>query len=265
MKILLPPTQAHRRRTTEAVRGRTLGFLAAVATVFGTLVGLERPTLALQGGEDASTLPVLIDKRYGVQNHIDVHVQFSTPLVAKFVESTGVMLGADYGIRDWGSLGLVGGFWGGGETDVVDQVRQTRGAAPLSDLHRMVWAAGVDATFIPFYGRVSFASEYNPGFDLYLFAGGGVLGTERELGSPADGGARPDPETNVGPYGNFGVGLHFHVFDFMALRLEYRQFLFEDPEIPPEELQATTGDPDDAGGGVGTAQQFQIGLQFEVF
>jgi outer membrane beta-barrel protein len=214
---------------------------------------------ALQGGEDPATLPVLIDKRYGNRSALTAHLQFSTPITSKFVESTGAVLGVDYGVFDWMSVGLVGGFFGGGEASIVDQVRGTVGTAPLTDLDRMVWIGGVDVTFTPIYGRISFASEYNPAFDLYALIGGGALGTERVLGSEALG--TQSTETGVTAYGNFGLGFRFHILDWLALRTEYRQMIYPDSEIPPSELANATGGEGN-GGGLSTAQQFQVGVQF---
>lgn len=215
------------------------------------------PAWALQGGEDPATLPVLIDKRYGNDSNLTVHLQFSTPITAKFVESTGIVGGVDYGLLDWLSLGLVGGYFGGGEADIVDQVRATLGGAPLTDLDRMVWFGGLDVTFTPIYGRISFASEYNPAFDVFGFVGGGLLGTERNLGGVDSG----QTETGTTGYGNFGFGFRFHVLDWLAVRTEYRQLLYPDSNIPQSELDVATGLRNDTGGGLSTAQQFQIGLQ----
>ncbi|NJK89678.1 MAG: outer membrane beta-barrel domain-containing protein [Myxococcales bacterium] len=204
----------------------------------GVIIATSAPALALQGGEDASTLPVLIDKRFGNRGHLDVHLQFSTPIVAKFVESTGVTLGVNYSITDWLAVGALGGFFGGGETDIVEPVRlnQSGGTAPLTDLYRMVWVAGADVTFTPLYGRISFASEYNPAFDVFGFVGGGAMGTERQLAGETE-------TTDTTFYGNLGFGFRFHILDFLAIRTEYRQFIYPDPDIPQSE-RAGRDEPD---------------------
>ncbi len=69
------------------------------AGVLAVLAG-ERTALALQGGEDPSTLPVLIDKRYGAGGRHQLALFFSTPLVSKFVESTGGYLSYTYNFTD---------------------------------------------------------------------------------------------------------------------------------------------------------------------
>jgi outer membrane beta-barrel protein len=253
------PRSARRAARPLLQRGFRLG-LAVVLTWAATSAVDASRAWALQGGEDPATLPVLIDKRYGLKNRLTAHVQFSTPITSKFVESTGVVGGVDYGLYDWLSVGLVGGFFGGGEADIVDQVRATLGTAPLTDLDRMQWFGGVDVTFTPIYGRISFASEYNPAFDVLAFVGGGALGTERKLGNEVTG---TTTETGVTAYGNFGFGFRFHVLDWLALRTEYRQLIHPEDEIPlSEQANSTVDDPSDRGGGLSTAQQFQIGLQF---
>lgn len=245
-----PPARSHRQVVRRGFR-----LALATAATWAALAAVDAPRAwALQGGEDPSTLPVLIDKRYGNQRHFTGHVQFSTPLASKFVDSTGVVVGFDYGILDWLSVGLVGGFFGGGEASIVDQVRVQVGGGDLTDLDRMQWVAGLDVTFTPIYGRISFASEYNPAFDVFGFVGGGAIGTERVLGVPG----ATTTDTGVTGYGNFGVGFRFHVLDWLAVRTEYRQFIYPDSEIPPSERADINAD---AGGGISTAQQIQVGLQ----
>jgi len=234
---------------------RGLRLTLATALTWAAAMAADAPRAwALQGGEDASTLPVLIDKRYGNGQAITAHVQFSAPLTSKFVESVGVVGGVDYGLLEWLSLGLVGGYFGGGEVDILEEVRTA--GAPLTDLDRMVWFGGLDVTFTPIYGRISFASEYNPAFDVLAFVGGGLMGTERLLGPTG----ATVKETSTTGYGNFGLGFRFHILDFLAIRTEYRQFIYPENEIPQSELD-TAFDASDPGGGISTAQQIQVGLQ----
>jgi len=247
------------RRTAQRAPQRGFHLALASALCWVALAAVDAPRAwALQGGEDPSTLPVLIDKRYGLKNQLTAHVQFSTPIAAKFVESTGVVGGVDYGIFDWFSVGLVGGFFGGGEANIVEQVRALNRQAELTDLDRMQWFGGVDLTFTPIYGRISFASEYNPAFDLFAFVGGGAMGTERQFGGLNE--LSEPSQTDVTGYGNFGFGFRFHVLDWLAVRTEYRQLIYPENEIPLEE-QRNPGGTTDVGGGISTAQQFQIGLQ----
>lgn len=236
-------------RSQRARPGRRLGAARAGAALlaFAVLSG-PIPALALQGGEDVGTLPVLVDQRYAQSSQLQLYANFSFPLVSKFVESYGVVGGATYNIRRWIGVGVVGGGFGGGEVDVISDVRlQTANELDLTDLHRMVWFAGAEATFTPIYGRISFAGEYNPAFDVFAVVGGGVVGTERDLstGSTADGVVISSSQTTA--YGNAGFGFRFHILDPLALRVSYRLFLY------PEGSESQSG--------LTAAQQLQVGLQ----
>jgi outer membrane beta-barrel protein len=264
-----PPPSAFGRvgAFTPIFRRRVLSIAVAVLTATAAA-----PAWALQGGEDPATLPVLIDKRYGNEGRFQAYALFSTPLVAKFTESTGAVVGANYNFNDWLGAGVVGGFFGSSEVDIVTDVRVLSetidgdGGAPLTDLFRLVWFAGADVTFTPLYGRVSFASEYNPAFDLFLLAGGGVAGMERNVGAPPVDQPDASLETvdEVTGYVNFGAGLRFHVLEWLAIRGEYRHFLLLEPDIPsgPAPEPDERVDPDDEAGTLQQVQQVQIGVQF---
>jgi outer membrane beta-barrel protein len=207
---------------------------------------------ALQGGEDPDTLPVLIGKRYGEQGRLQLWVTGSIPLISKFTEMYGVTGGAGYAFSRLISVGVTGGFFGGGEVDVIEDLRLASGTElQLTDLHRMEWFAGADVIFTPIYGRISFASEYNPAFDLYALVGGGVVGTSREV-TPGAGGVAQD-QSSVTAYGNFGFGFRFHFIDWLALRTEYRLFLYPEASAFPQNVD---------GGGLTAAQQLNLGFEF---
>ena len=58
----------------------------------GSLIGsalTQQRAFALQGGEDPSLLPVLIDKRFSGRSRHQVGVLFSSSMADKFIESIG--------------------------------------------------------------------------------------------------------------------------------------------------------------------------------
>ncbi|MEM1022744.1 MAG: outer membrane beta-barrel domain-containing protein [Myxococcota bacterium] len=239
-------------RVARLTRAALLGALSC-----GFLLASSQPAHALQGGEDPSTLPVLIDKRYGNEGKLQAYLLFSTPLTGKFTESNGGILGVNYNFLDWLGVGLVGGIFATDEISVVaDEVRQS-GRAPLPDLFRMQWMAGADVTFTPLYGRVSFASEYNPAFDLFVLVGGGLTGVERTVGPVGS----TDSVSETTGYANAGFGTRFHFVDFLALRIEYRHILMFEPDIPQGELNINTGPDDAPSTALTNVQQIQLGFQ----
>jgi outer membrane beta-barrel protein len=192
---------------------------ASVATV--------APAHALQGGEDPDTLPVLIDKRFGMRSRHQFSVNFATALATKYVEASGVLVTYDYNFRDWIGLEIGGGYLFGSEASIMDEVRlQTGSMEPdLNDLYQLQWMANANLMFVPVYGKISFASEFDPSYDIFLTAGGGVGGIRKQFGFE-----NPTFESKVTPMFNFGGGLRFYVIKELALRAEFRNYFFPDPK-----------------------------------
>jgi outer membrane beta-barrel protein len=186
-------------------------FGLAVAVALALYAGAAEKAYALQGGEDPALLPTLLDKRFGMGGRHHLSLFFSTSIVTKFVEGTGIQLGYQFMFTDIFGLELSGGYYFSDETNIMKEVRINfpgQDHPPLSDLFQMNWNASLDLVVVPFYGKLSFASEVDPSFDIYIVAGGGVIGAKRAEGPPD----APLPSTNKITYGfNGGVGLR--IFD----------------------------------------------------
>lgn len=224
-------------------------------TVALALAALAEPALALQGGEDPSLLPVLVDKRFGAGGRHQLGLQFSTALASKFVEGTGGSLTYGYNFGNLIGLELNGAFFATDEASIMAQVRcPLNGNEPqLSDLHQFQWTAGGAITMVPVYGKMSFASEFDPAWDLLLLAGGGVAGVKRQTGltnsqlNQCPGLPSATYESKTVPLFNFGLALRFYITKLIGLRVELRDYFFPDPG------------PD---GGLSFNLHFQAGLQF---
>lgn len=222
------------------------------ATVLTSTLYAESSAFALQGGEDPSLLPVLVDKRYGMRGAHQLSLAFSTALATKFIETSGVYLTYGYSFTDIIGLELGGGVFFGGESNIMAEVRKEFSTTepPLSDLYQMVWSAGLDLIVVPLYGKMSFASEVDPAYDLFLVAGGGVSGLKRQVGETGS-------TSSMQPTFNFGLGFRFYILRMLALRLEFRNYFYPDPEPNPTGVEDTTGtDP------LTFNLHFQVGLQF---
>ena len=198
---------------------------------------------ALQGGEDPSLLPVLIDKRFGQDGRFMASAMFSTGLATKFVEHTGAMVMFGYNFTDMIGLEVGGVFFAGSESKIMEQVRMhfVSEEPALPDLYQMQWSAGANFMLIPLYGKISFASEVDPGYDLFLTAGGGAGGSRRLL---RDGSF----DQVVTPVFNFGLGLRFYLNRLIGIRLEMRDYFY--PESDPGQSGLTFN------------LHFQAGVQF---
>lgn len=196
------------------------------ATIAG-LFASEPAALALQGGEDPALLPVLVDKRFGERGRHQLSLALSTSMASKFVEATGGFLTYAYGFTDVIALELGGGFFLGSESSIMQEVRQNFPGQepPLSDLYQIQFLANADLMLVPIYGKMSFASEFDPSFDLFLVAGAGIAGTRRQVGID-------DTKTfdsKITPAFNFGLGFRFYFSRLVALRVEFRDFFYPDP------------------------------------
>jgi outer membrane beta-barrel protein len=191
----------------------------------------EETAFALQGGEDPALLPVLVDKRYGAGGRHQLSLVFSTPMVTKFVESTGAYLAYDLNFSDVIGVEIGGGFFKSGESSIMKEVRDNFPGQepPLSDLYQMQWVAQVDFVLVPIYGKISFASEVDPSFDLFILAGGGVAGVRRLF---LDSSGAENFDSKIAPAFNAGFGFRFYFNRLLALRLEIRDFVY--PEQAPD-------------------------------
>ena len=242
----------------------------ASCLVFAGLAAGQSDALALQGGEDPALLPVLIDKRHGGEDRHQLSLMFGTTMVTKYTEGLGVYGTYQYNFTDMLGVEVGGGFFATDETAIMQQIRaQGRRSAAgfvepyFSDQYAMQWTAMANIVFVPIYGKMSFASEFDPSFDVFLFAGGGVVGARRGLGGFRESTGIPTSfESAVTPAGDFGGGFRFYFTRLIALRLEVRAWLY--PELVSS---ADLSDPavqleDDITGGITSVLNFQVGLQF---
>lgn len=230
---------------------------ALAAAALAAVLLAPAPALALQGGEDPALLPVLIDKRFGMDSAHQLSLQFSTSFATKLVESVGIYAAYGYSFTDIFGLELGGGYFFGSESSIMQTVRATLGGLepPFSDLYQLQWMANLNAVLVPFYGRISFASELDPAWDFFALAGGGAFGIRKQVGG--DGAVSYDSTVTAGF--NFGAGLrfYFNLFDTrMALRLEFREYFFPDPANNPSNDPNKNNDP------ITWNLHFQSGLQF---
>ncbi|MEO1230837.1 MAG: outer membrane beta-barrel domain-containing protein [Myxococcota bacterium] len=256
-----PPSLPVARRAGGDLGKRHLRVVATTLALALSLAGLPRSAWALQGGEDASTLPVLIDKKSGLAGKFQISPMFSTTLASKFTESTGVNLNLQYNFIDQLGIEVVGGFYAAGEAQILEQIRAEINRDPLlSDMHQMQWLVAGNLVWTPIYGKISFASEWNPSFDLYLLAGGGVVGTNRDV---ATSGPVPNTsESDVAPHFDFGGGLRIFVLPWLAVRLDVRNYFYEDPDAGEMSEDATTENPDGLISGFTNVLAGQVGVQF---
>ncbi len=134
------------------------------------------------------------------------------PLGARFnyfiLENIGVELSGSYSLKNESSLDeTVTDPRGIGAQDIL-----------IGDTQRIHSSLAV--LWSPFYGKTSFYNSALNYFDIYVAAGAGVVVTETQpdFNTPAT------SDTNV--KGVLGAGLAYYFGQSVALRLDYRQFLY---------------------------------------
>ena len=244
------------RRTQ--IGGAHLALRAGLAScvVFAGVAAGQSDALALQGGEDPALLPVLIDKRYGGENRHQLSLMFANSVVAKYTQGTGGYLAYQYNFIDMLGIEIGGGFFGTSDTSILEDVRvRTAGETTLPDMYAMQWTATANVVFVPIYGKMSFASTFDPAFDIFLLAGGGVVGTRRGFQENANG--EPQQfETSTTWTVDVGGGIRFYIIDLLALRLEVRNWFYPEPANFQAEGNGRSI------GGLTSVLNFQAGLQF---
>ena len=205
-----------------------------------TLVA-ETSALALQGGEDPALLPVLLDKRYGANATHKLTLMGGSTVATKLVEDIPIIANYQYHFMDMLGVGATAGFFIGSETSIGDAIRAkgvdpacdpdaVANCEPLGDLYQMQWLVSGDIVFTPLYGKISFASEWNPSFQFYLFTGFGAGGVRRKQAGFSGGAIQTTGHNSKVTFvGSFGVGLRLDILDWFGLRWEFRNFYFPEP------------------------------------
>lgn len=155
-------------------------------------------------------------KRFGVSlygglipnNIFEQYVPVGLRMSYFILENIGVELSGSYNI----SL----------KTRLENQIREESGLAAgqvlIGDTQLSHTNFGI--VWSPFYGKAAF---YNSGllhFDLFLFAGAGVVVAQTTPDFNAD------PETEIKPEGALGGGIAFFLGDHVVGRVDFRQFVF---------------------------------------
>lgn len=255
----------------------------ALATALAVTAAGEQRAQALQGGEDPALLPTLLDKRYGLGGRHNIALSFSTSLVTKFVEGAGPSLAYQYMFNDIIGFEISGSYFFSDETNIMKEVRVNFPGMehpPLSDLFQMQWNANLDLVLVPFYGKLSLASEVDPAFDMFLVVGGGAAGTRRAEGPPPPDGPTGHT-TSIAPVFNAGIGFRFLSVDPWLVGLSaiggpvglIVYWVLDSYDVLPKADYNGLGlrfefrdyfylDPGEDQGGLTNHLQFQVGLQF---
>ena len=106
-----------------------------------------------------------------------------------------------------------------------------------------IWHTNVGLVWSPFYGKTAFYDNSIGYFDIYVFGGAGMAVTKTQ----ADANQKySDIEPTLKPEGVIGGGMAFYFQSNAAIRVDFRQFLFQKVEqaggvATPSEISAGFG------------------------
>jgi outer membrane beta-barrel protein len=114
---------------------------------------------------------------------------------------------------------------------VVCPANQGCGPASAEQLYqvpgKLLWVAGVEGAWAPIYGKLNVLAERVAHFDLALILGVDLVGHEQVLSSDQAIrlGLTPGSASSIG--GHVGLGARFFLSDWMAIRLEFRDLIYQ--------------------------------------
>jgi outer membrane beta-barrel protein len=125
---------------------------------------------------------VLQKRAYTKRNHLEITPMFTALTNSRFVQSFGVWGSLAYHFRESLALEVVGGYSGKPltrYTDTTVELGQLADVEPLPfDKVFLEWFVGADIQFAPIYGKLRLIPGILGDYDLYVFGGGGVVGTQ---------------------------------------------------------------------------------------
>ncbi|MCG3173604.1 MAG: hypothetical protein GMKNLPBB_01803 [Myxococcota bacterium] len=225
---------------------------------------------------------VIQKKTHTVTNRLELTPLGAFSLNNKFTSSIapGIAIGYHFSER----LAIEGSFLYSfsSESNLTSGLRSNYAQAPReTDRRQLKWLSALNATVVPFNGKLALFNQFNIQFDFYLTAGVGLSDTfltdirdpkfvkySKEAADSLNLDYDPVAKTYDGRpipgslrlTGNFGGGFRVFAADWMAVRLEIRDYLYGDEGVANE-------DAPDAGKvtDVNSTIYFMLGLSFFPF
>lgn len=185
--------------------------------------------------DDLGDPPVLTHRTRPLDFRFEGSLLFTPTVAEKYITHIGGMGAFTFHINDMFNVELMGGYLRMAEVDIIgggSGVRASAGAAEpnLPDLTGMSWLLSANAAFSPIYGKLNLFSEVDFNSQFYLTGGAGVTGSVRKVRDPGSTDPTVTRTADAGAKFMFNFGLGFRVFlvKWIALRAEFRDFIFLD-------------------------------------
>jgi outer membrane beta-barrel protein len=153
----------------------------------------------------------------------EIAPSWAVTLNDQFVSHPGATLAANYYINNFWAVGINGTYYEFFNDDSAFNFELRRAARVSVPLTEYQFAAALNVSYVPLYGKLAGFSDFIFHWDSYLVAGGGVVST------------RPipvvDPDNRsfkfkINPAGNIGLGLRVFFNRWLAANLELRDYIF---------------------------------------
>lgn len=139
-----------------------------------------------------------------------------------------------YHFLDWLALEAYGGYvFLHRESSVLTAIREDLSTVANTDTKRLVlpgiwqtqWSTGLSALWAPFYGKISFFSEWESKFQTYFILGAGADGVVQALGNQGE------VINGIRFCLNGGLGLRLFLSEHAALRAEVKESVGFNPVL----------------------------------
>lgn len=139
-----------------------------------------------QEGEELVEKVAVRNRIFSVANKFEIGGNFGLSLLPKLTEHYNLNLSVAYNFADWLGIEARGGYAIGRLTSLAQQIQEdpstssTTRISDAADLWQMTGHGVVGLRFQPIYGKLSLLAELPVHFQLYAWAGGGVVALKRE-------------------------------------------------------------------------------------
>lgn len=213
------------------------GILTALS-----LASLALPALASAETEGKVEKVVVRNRIHLSQGMWEVNPGIGFSLANQMTEHTNLELGLAYNIWETFALELRGGYALSGLSSVAEQVKPNFAGGvqkpegdgsgesrpdDFADLWQLQWQALALARWQPIYGKLNLVTELPVHFQVYLTAGGGMVGLHRESVLYRQGAEWLEEDRQSYAIAG-GGGIRFWLSDWAILKLELLDLSFPD-------------------------------------
>ena len=184
-----------------------LAFLLASSSMVMLSPAHASPTIA-KGSLGPLQIPAVTGRVFEKAGRTELTLGAAGVVNDPFYYQLPVSLGLGYHLSEAWSLAAQGEY-------VISFERVPRvspGNVPTPTIHRPLFASWAEVSWAPFYGKIALFSSAQMHLDMYLSAGGGVIG---------------DEAGTVSPMGTVALGQRYVLASWCALKLELRHRIYQ--------------------------------------